>query len=408
MPSAGATLGVPGQTIDQLIGSLPYAQTALQPDMTKAQKVFGAVGDALMAAAQARAGGVPNSLGPFAAELKKREAEKLAATNQERAIRAKEERDIRVGQFKDVQDFEQAKELERIKAQNKMDVASLKGIRLVKQASDEMINGKTTTVVRFFHPTTGQLIGVYTGGEKGYAPAIVPGLEIDTETGETRASLLRVPRTGGPATPVQGQEGKRVEPQMPPGMATDIATGEGIITRFPSVRDAYAKAEKESGGRGNILERAWRQVQAAAAKHESTQFIADPALTRYYAKMKSILFPLVKKGSGVAFSAKELDKWEGRFPIPGVHDADTADYMWDALIDEMIQDIQAKYDVTGRTNTNPHALSNKPATGQVHRASDFLALPEEVRQREMERFKAEGGTIIPDDAPLPTPGGGRR
>jgi hypothetical protein len=91
--------------------------------------------------------------------------------------------------------------------------------------------------------------------------------------------------------------------------------------------------------------------------------------------MKSVLFPIVKKGSGVAFSANELDKWETRFPIPGVHDDETAADMWDSLIDEITADIKAKYKAGGRTQPGGEAPAGTGESKWDKRARQLGLIP---------------------------------
>lgn len=380
-PIQGPPASDPQSIVEELLSHLEMAKAPSYQPQTFRQRFFGTLADALMAASRARVGAAPGP-GAYGERIAaEQEAQRTAESNVMK-YNTDLKNQARLSLTKEILQGQTAKDVAGIRGQ-----ASLKGMRLTKDTTSENVNGIPTTVTRFYNPSTGEVVATHIGGERGFAPTIIPGQWVDTDTGEVTAGFARIPRTAGGPQPVgggAGGPGKTFQPTPPAGFMADVATGEGVLTRFPKVQEAYQQAVDEGGGTAEgVLAKAWRQAEAAAATSSTGQFIAPPALIRYYAKMKSVLFPIVKRGSGVAFSAKELDKWQQRFPVPGVHDPETADFMWDSLIDEMVADIQAKYHVAGRKR--PGGAPAAP-TAQGGKTTDQVL--EDIRKRRL------GGKVV--------------
>jgi hypothetical protein len=351
--------------IQDLIASLetppaPTAPPAGAPPPTALQDALfggtprhfaGALGDAIAAMAAVKAGGAPPPMGAFAAS-QQRQAELAAQQLQEYQKRQEENaaaermlrNQARISVFQEGQKQTGAEAIANIRA---------KGTRGLKSEFVRDVNGESHRFVRLLDPTTGYtmpLVDPKTGeqveeldlGPAGYAPAIIPGMM------NGQAIVARVPRNTGPATPVMGTEGARLEPPTPPTLVQQAGGQMGVLKGIPGLKEAYDAADKELRGSGKI-DQVIRWAQSRASNTSAAPLVQPVAMQKYYANMRSTLFPYVRSLSGLVFPESELVRYEGRMPIPGVTDPEVVDSQWASLIQEMVRDIQEKYKAAGRT-----------------------------------------------------------
>ena len=312
----------------------PPPQAPMPPQRVGAGRdIIGSIGDALLTMATVRAGGAPPEMGPFAAG--RREQQK----SYEGRLMEFQKRQI---------ENEQANRTLRNSARMMFAKPRAQSTRVFKSEVTRDINGENYKFVQFFDPE-GNFLGEKNMGLVGYAPVIEPGMEIDPATGKPKAGFIRIPKSGEGATMVTGAGGRQFEPQPPVGLVTETGGKIGVLGRIPEVMNVFNIATQAVGGSEGMLRQTKNWALGKAAQTSAGPIVAPEPLVNYYASVKSVLFPIVKAGSGMVFPEAELARWEARFPIPGVDTPNEAEHKWNVIIQEMISDIQAKYGAVGRT-----------------------------------------------------------
>src|SRR3990167_7850464 len=331
---------------------------AAPPPVGAGRSIMGGLGDALLSMASVRSGGAPMAMGPFAAgqrerqktyeermmEFEKRQAENAAA---DRAMRNKAKLDMAlIGKRRgNIQPYIRD---------------SYFGI---DDRPDSPTKGQRVRITDFydkFNPDA--LLGSEYGEETPFAPAIMPGMEIDPQTGKPSARILRIPKTGGPATAVTGMGGATIEAMPPAGLIESVGGEAGVVQGIPTVMDVFNKAAESVGGSEGMLRQFKNWAVSKAGGTSIGPIVAPPEVVNYFSSVRAVLFPYVKSVSGAAFPEQELRRYESQFPLPGVDPPDVAANKWNVLIQQMVRDIKAKYGAAGRT---PPSTPSQPVEDEA-------------------------------------------
>ena len=259
---------------------------------------------------------------------------------------------LRIGSFQEAQKGQTQKEIAgmRSRATRYQRSEFTRDVGGVPHRFRQMIDPTTGQIVPVYNPKTDDLEDEVDLGPAGYPPAILPGMVIDKKGPQAR--ILRIDKSGGPAQVVEAPGGATLEPQPPTGLVTSAGAEAGVVGRIPEIMSVFDDADAAVRGDSGVLDQVQNYVQNLAAGTSVGPIVAPEQLVNYRRSMRSILFPYVKALSGATFPEQELRRYESQFPTPGVDTPGpegTAAHAWDALIQQMVTDIKAKYGAAGRT-----------------------------------------------------------
>ena len=349
VPTGGTDPNDPNAMLEALLSKLKMMQAPQMRQPSTGQNVLGRLSDALQTYSSMRGGG--GAVTPYRTGLQN---ERMLHTQRAAGV-----------------------EQQNVNTQNEAVMAMFGGQMRLREAEARRatqrpfksefvrdVNGESRRFRQFIgadgqpiptvDPQTGEMVNEVDLGPAGYAPVIAPGMD------EEGAAMLRISKgKGGKATRVTTKGGGRVEPQPPAGFVQDVGGQSGVLAGIPAIMDIFSAAEKSVGGSEGLLNKAQNWSQAKAAGTSGGPFVAPDELINYYTSVKSVLFPLVKSISGATFPIEELKKYESQFPMPGVDSPSVAQHKWEALVQQISRDMEAKYRAAGRA---PRAASGPEQT----------------------------------------------
>lgn len=403
--ASGDPMSSQQSTVEELLRLIEPATAPPPYNPGIGRSIMGGLGDALIAAAQAKVGNPSGQTGPFASNLmRQREQDRMmaaGATEENRRTR----NNIRIGAFEENQRRQREIDVEKLRGQNRIDAKRLIGKRLIPQTATENIDGVPKTITRFYDPETGDLISQHVGDERGFAPSIFPGLEVDTQTGEVRPTFVRVPKVGGYGPINIGSGGgKTIQPLPAEGsinnIAADAASLQGTDEALNAWRDIHTIAMKgDEDSLANAVV-SWGKLRGVENFDVlSTQF---PEYANYLSKTWAAINVYIKQQTGAQFSVQEMERYVSMFPKPWSPES-VAKTKIEALQQRALSDMQARIAANpalagpaaaGRKNPGGAKPNSGPATGKSLPASAFNSLPPGKREAEKARFRADGGTIV--------------
>lgn len=308
--------GVPDNTslsLQDLLSSLENP-TIPQPQQPKQwQRVIGALGDALGSMASVRAGGGPMPVGPFAANLRAKQAQYEQQTREAQTGGMETRNKVRIGAFE-----------EGLRAKREKDVAKMRarGKRLVKSEFPRDVGGEPHMIQRWQDPETGEIVAVpdpETGemsyerdmGVRGYAPFIQPAIP-----GE--APPTRIPRTGPPGPigktpPPPGEVGEKAARLG--GFAQDLQQFKGALPGFIEERGGMR------GGAGRIGQQVLRRAPMIGAQISERVSSEGEVIA---AARDAVMADFTRIMSGLQASEQEQARLARILPDLGTVDAATA------------------------------------------------------------------------------------
>lgn len=382
------------ERVTALINGLETQPSPTLPKRSTGNKILGALGDALSNYGSVRSGGPVQPMGQYGSGVQQERLRFQSASEEAAKNNAAIRNQMRLAAMQS----DDRERLARIQGEYGKEEAEIRSRpRPPIRVPTTVVDGKTgqnVRVVDWFDGDTGTFLRRTDQGEAGYAPAVMPGMEVGAD-GEPDAGIFRVPKSRGAGTErVTAPGGRRLEPMPSSPLAAEAGGKGAVLERVPDVMDVFNRAAESVGGDEGYFNGVQNWVQGQAAKRNLGRIVgAPPQLTDYFNSVKSVLFPIVKTGSGVNFSYQELDRWESRFPLPGFNTPEEAEHAWQVLIDEMISDVKSKYAAAGRT---PPKMANP----RVGKAEDFSTQPpmsratfNSLKPSEQKRWTDGGGKV---------------
>lgn len=407
-PLAYSTPDDPSMTaLQDLLSSLENP-TVPQPQQPRQwQRVLGALGDALGSMASVRAGGAPQPVGPFAANLRaqqsayeqqQREAEQMGMETRNR---------VRIGAFEEEQRLKREKEVASVRAMQKQRAFQLKQF----QATDE--NGRPIMIPYNYNPNFGTLAPA-PGYEQGFDRYVRPFLAqgINTETGEMEFRLL---------DPFSGSGIGRSQAGGAPPAGDRTGAGDKKVKGFEPKPTA---GEIESAEAGTVIQDQLRAFKDLASQYRGGERIAGTARATGQGIVRAL--PLIGKPLSEALGDseyEELTAFRGRIGqqlarlvengrlsdqdrdfalenLPTVESLTTETGRQTAAAKIALVEREIETRLARRRQLRPGLMrgTGGPPTGQYAGrslpASSFDRLPPDRREAEKQRFIAAGGVII--------------
>jgi len=167
--------GAPADTVAELLSQLEGFQPPPPPTLTPRQRIAGTIGDALLAMATVKAGGVPPPLGPFQARQQQIQDEFRQGQQQAELANRDLRNRIRIGAFEDRQQAksEEAKErirVEAAEAKSRVDAENQLRDKIIEKILDSNVD---TSGINILETPTAELKKILDGHDPGAGFAAV-------------------------------------------------------------------------------------------------------------------------------------------------------------------------------------------------------------------------------------------